>query len=343
MATQAAPRRPEPIVPLTMKVAVIDRFGPPDAITIKDVPTPEPETGEVLIAMDTAGVGVWDAEIRRGPWMPPLAKFPFVLGTDGAGVVAQKGEAVTRFNVGDRVWAYHFTNPKGGFYAEFVAVDSTHVGHVPRKLDLLHAGAAAVTGLTALQGIDNHLAVRARDTVLIAGASGAVGTLAVQFARRRHARVIGLVRGQDAVELLKHLGADASVDATRSDYLNQLRALAPGGIDAALVLAGGDAAESCLDFVRPGAWVAYPNGVEPEPRPRPNVRLIPYDAEAGPLPWERLAEAVEGMHLQVPIAATFPLEEAARAHARLEQGHVLGRIVLRCRAETTEPTKPEKE
>jgi NADPH:quinone reductase-like Zn-dependent oxidoreductase len=87
-------------------------------------------------------------------------KFPLVLGTDGAGIVVANGTRVRRFSVGDRLWAYHYANPKGGFYAEYVAVDDRHAGRVPKHLDLLQVGAAATTGLTALQGIDVALRVR---------------------------------------------------------------------------------------------------------------------------------------------------------------------------------------
>jgi NADPH2:quinone reductase len=142
-----------------------------------------PSSREVLIAVYSAGVGVWDAQIRAGWWPEGRPKFPIVLGSDGAGVVVSKGAGVRRFKVGDRVWAYEFVNPKGGFYAEYVAVNAEHVGHLPRRLDLLHAGGAAVTGFTALQGVDEKLRIRAGETVLIFGATGAVGSLAVQFAK----------------------------------------------------------------------------------------------------------------------------------------------------------------
>jgi NADPH2:quinone reductase len=258
-------------------------------------------------------------------------KFPLVLGTDGAGLVAARGPNVRRFKEGDRVWAYEFINPRGGFYAEYVAVNAQHAARVPANLDLLHAGAAAVTGLTALHGINDQLGVRAGETVLIFGASGAVGTLAVQFAKRRRAVVIGAARGRDATRLVQRLGADAAIDLRAKDYAGQLRGLTPHGIDAALALAGGASLEKCLDRVNRGGRIAYPNGVEPEPRKRPGIRVIAYDADNAPRQWAALNRAVEEADLQVPVAASFPLAEAARAHQRVGQGHVLGRVVLRVR------------
>lgn len=312
-----------------MKAAAIDRFGPPKVLTLHNLPVPKPGPRDLLIALHAAAVSVWDAEVRNGTWWPGgHRRFPLVLGTDGAGIVAAKGARVRRFRVGDRVWAI---NPKRGFYAEYVAVNAQHAGRIPWRLDLLHAAAAAATGLTALQGIDNLLRVRPRETVLIFGASGAVGTLAVQFAKRRRARVLATVRGRHATALVRRLGADAVIDTRSSDAPERLRELAPDGIDAALALAGGDALERCLSFVRAGGRVAYPNGVEPEPRRRRRVRLRTYDAVANPREFARLERAVAEAGLRVPIAAVYPLAQAANAHARLERGHVLGRIVLRIR------------
>lgn len=318
----------------TMRAAAIDQFGPPSVLKIHELPVPKVGQDEVLIALYASGVGGWDADIRSGWWPEGMGKpkFPLVLGSDGAGVIAETGAKVKDFHPGDRVWAYEFINPKGGFYAEFVAVNQEHVALVPKRLDLLHAGAAAVTGLTALQGIEAHLRVRAVDTVLIFGASGAVGSLAVQFAKSYDAKVIGTARGTQAKKLVKALGADKVIDPEAPDAVEQVRAFAPHGIHAVLALAGGDSLQRLLQLVAPGGRIAHPNGVEPEPVSPPRVAHISYDAEANPREFERLNHAVEAAHLRVPIAATRKFEEAAQAHERLEKGHVLGRIVLQIRS-----------
>ncbi len=308
-----------------MKAAALDHFGPPSVLTLHCLPVPVPRPHQVLIALHAAGVGVWDASIRDGSWRPNgRSRFPIVPGTDGAGVVVTKGERVRRFQLGDRVCASGF-----GFYQEYVAVDANEVGRVPRRLDLLHAGAATTTGLTALQGIDDGLRVRRGETVLIFGASGAVGTLAVQFANRCGARVVATASGRAAMALVRRLGADAVIATRKQDAVANLRKLAPGGIDAALALAGGDSLERCLDCVRSGGRIAYPNGLEPEPRRRKGIRVLAYDGEAGPRQFARFARAVMEARLRVPIAAIYPLAHAAKAHARLARGHILGRIVLR--------------
>ena len=186
-----------------MKAAIIDRFGPPGVLALRTVPTPDVGPREILIALHTAGVGIWDAKIRDGTWAEGDERFPLILGTDGAGVVAAVGPRVRGFAVGERVWAYAYENDKGGFYAQFVAVAAENVAPCPERLDLLQAGAAAVTALTAQQGIDDHLAVRRGETVLVFGGTGAVGTLAIQFARRRGARVVATASGRVATALVR--------------------------------------------------------------------------------------------------------------------------------------------
>ncbi|TLZ75620.1 MAG: NADP-dependent oxidoreductase [Methanobacteriota archaeon] len=322
-------------IPPTMKAAAIDRFGPPSVLTTHRLPVPKPGPREVLIALHAAGVGSWDGLVRDGSWRPwgPKAKFPIVPGTDGAGIVVGAGASVRKLHVGDSVWACHYSNPKGGFYAQYIAVDAGSVGRVPEHLNLLEAGAAPTTGLTALQGVDGALKLKRGETVLIVGAAGGVGSLAVQFAKLRGARVIGTASNPEAAALVRLLGAEAVIDARSPDSIRRLKELAPDGLDAVFALAGGDGLERCIDFVRMNGRVAYPNGVEPVPRRRPNLRFLAYDGEYGPTELTALERASVEARLQVPLAATYPLDQAAAAHTRVVQGRLMGRIALRIREE----------
>ena len=320
-----------PAVPETMRAAAIDRFGGPEVLSLHVLPVPVIDDDEVLIALHAAGVGPWDAEIREGWLADDSVGFPLVLGTDGAGTVAAAGAHVRGHVVGDRVYSYRFDNPKGGFYAEYVAVLAEYVGRVPESLDLESAGAIPATGLTALQGIDDWLELRQRESVLIHGASGGVGTVAIQFAKLRGAQVLASASGADGVALVRRLGADEAVDGKREDLAAAGRRFAPEGLAAVLALAGGAALERALETVRPGGRLAYPNGVEPEPEPPPGIVIMPYDAVAGVREFEQLNQAVVAAKLEVPIAAAYPLADAAKAHERLAAGHVLGKIVLRIR------------
>jgi NADPH:quinone reductase len=315
-------------IPATMRAAAIDRFGGPEVLTIHSLPVPEPDSNEVLISIDTAGVGSWDADIRGGWYPEGKPRFPLVLGTDGAGSVAALGSRVRRFKVGDRVYSYSWMNPKGGFYAEYTAVPAERVARVPNTLDLLHAGAIPTTGLTALQGIDDALNLKTDESIIIHGASGGVGTLAVQFARLRGAHVFATASGKDGVALVRRLGAEAAVDGRHDDIVAAAHRFAPAGFDAVLAL-NGEGLTQCLDVLRRGGRLAYPNGVEPKPRKRKGIKITSYDAVSGIREFERLNRAVTEARLKVPIAASYKLSSAAKAHERLEAGHVLSKIVLR--------------
>ncbi|WFU82525.1 NADP-dependent oxidoreductase [Bradyrhizobium sp. CIAT3101] len=322
------PRHQMMQVPRTMFAAAIDRFGGPEVITGHALPVPPLGVDEVMIAVDTAGVGPWDADVREGYFAPRKPHFPLVLGYDGSGIVAAVGSRVRRLKVGDEVYSYNWENPKGGFYAEYVAVPADKVAPIPKRLDLRHAGAIPITGLTALQGIDDALKLKKGETIIIHAASGGVGTLAVQFARLRGARVFATASGLEGVELVQELGAHMSVDGKRADIDDQARRFAPDGADAILALAGGDALEKCMNVLRPGGRLAHPNGVEPAPKKRRGVELIRYDGISGVREFERLNAAVQAAKLKVAIAECYSLTHAYKAHERLAEGHVVGKIVL---------------
>ena len=137
--------------------------------------------------------------------------------------------------------------------------------------------------------------------------------------------------GEDGVSFVKRLGASAAVDGRHGDIRAAARELAPGGVDAVLALAGGDALESCIDSLKPGGRMAFPEGVRPEPRGRAGLTPVKYNALTGPDEYARLNKAMEAFKLEVPVAAEFPLTRAAEAQERMAAGHVLGKIVLRIR------------
>lgn len=313
--------------PQQMRAAALDRAGEADVLTVHTLPVPSPADGEILIRVDTAGVAVWDVSIRRHPESIQNSRLPLVLGTDAAGVVAAIGSKVHGVAVGDRVYSYSWDNPRGGFYAEYTAVPAERVGRVPKALTLREAGAIGTTGLTAIQGIDDALHIRHGETLIIHGAAGGVGTLAVQFAKWRGARILATISADDEAADVRRLGADVIVNGRKDDIVAAARAFAPSGVDAVLALAGGDTLERSIDVLRSGGRVAYPNGVNP-PKPRNGFNISHYDAIAGAKEFERLNAAIEGSHLQVPIAAVYPLEAAAQAQRRVEAGHVLGKVVL---------------
>ena len=151
-------------------------------------------------------------------------RFPEVIGNDGAGTVVAIGAAVSRFQRGDRVYAF---TESGGFYAEYVAVDEDNVAPIPAGWTP-EAGALGADGITALRGLEDQLQLRPYETLMIFGASGGIGHLAVQLAKRS-GTVVAVASGSDGVELVRRLGADLALDGRDEDVAGRIRAFAPGG------------------------------------------------------------------------------------------------------------------
>ncbi len=170
----------------TMRAIALDRFGGPETLKIQTVPIPEVDEDEVLIHVESAGVGAWDPFEREGGFVEVLgraAEFPYVLGTDGAGTVSAVGEKVKEIKEGDRVYAAALGNPKGGFYAEYAVVKADNVSLIPGTLKIEQAAVLPSDGLTALKGLEDVLRLQPDESVMIFGASGGIGHLAVQLAK----------------------------------------------------------------------------------------------------------------------------------------------------------------
>jgi NADPH2:quinone reductase len=320
-----------------MRAAAIDRFGGPEVLRVQSVAVPRLRADEVLIRLDMAGVGVWDPDVRSGELaLDDGGRFPKILGNDGAGTVAAVGDAIRRFQVGDRVYAYTM---RGGFYAEYVAIGEDEVALIPPGVGGDEAGALGADGITALRGLDDELRVRAGEAVMIYGASGGIGHLAVQLAKRIGARVLAVASGADGVALSRHLGADRAIDGHSDDVRAAARTFAPGGLDAALVLVGGDGANTALQELGPRARVAYPNGVDPPPIAPEGATVLAYDGTPAPDAFQRLNHLIGADPFHVELGRVFALDEAAEAHRALAHHH-LGKLALKVHRGSAAPQTP---
>jgi NADPH:quinone reductase-like Zn-dependent oxidoreductase len=309
-----------------MKAAAIDRFGGPEVLHTETLPVPRPGPTQVLVRLRSAGVGVWDPYVRSGEVdLGGGRGFPKVIGNDGAGEVVAVGDEVERVRAGDRVYAYSF---EGGFYAEYVAVDEDAIASIPPGLSDEEAGALGADGVTAIRGLHDQLHLQRGQALMVYGASGGIGHLAVQLARRMGARVFAVASGSDGVDLVRRLGADAAVDGKRDDVARAARDFAPDGLDAALVLVHGDSLGPALATMRRGGRVAHPNGVEPAPRAPKGVTVLAYDGEPGRDAFERLNQLIAAGPFHVELGTVYPLDEAARAHREVGRHH-LGKLALR--------------
>jgi len=332
MTTTKTPRRarryrdtPTTGLPTTMRAAVIDGAGPPESLQLREVPVPPLVRDHVIIALDFAGVGSWDARLRAGAWGP--VRPGTILGADGSGTIAAVGPGVEDFRAGERVYAYSYNNPDGGFYAEYVSVRSARVSRVPAQIPPNVAGAMPCVGLTALAGLRALNVVRDR-TLAVFGASGGVGSLAVWLAAGNDATVIATARA-DAFDYVSKLGARHVLDPYEPGFDARLARIAPDGFDAALVTANGDALQTVLAHLRRGAPIGYPDGVEPEPY-APRHPAIPFDGEMTRAAFTRFNAAIGTRELPLRVTV-FAFDRVVDAHRRLEQGHIVGKLALRIR------------
>lgn len=317
-----------------MRASVIDKFGGVENFSLRELPVPSVGPADVLIRVEAVGVGSWDAQEREGQYdglFGLRSTFPYVLGWDGAGTIAAVGAKVARFSIGDRVCAASMPLPKGGFYAEYAAVEEEHVMHAPQGLSIEQAAALPWDALTALSGLD-ALQVTAGSTLMVVGASGGIGHYAVQVGKRMGARVLAVASGDDGVSLVKRLGADAAVDGRRGDVFAAARSLAPEGIDAALVTVGGEAVDRALAGLRARAKVACPYGVSPEPRVPPNVDLMLYNGDRTQVGINKLSRLMHDSPLEVHVAQILSLDQTVAAHRALAE-HYVGKLVMRVHAQ----------
>lgn len=243
-------------------------------------------------------------------------------------MIAALGSGVRDFKLGDKVYGMR---GRTGFHAGYVAVPAERIARIPKGISMTEAGALAVSGLSALQGIDDVLQMRRGETLIIHGASGGVGTIAIQLARLREVKVLATATSEEGLALLRRLGADVVVNGRTDDIVAAAQRLSANGVDAVLGLAGGDALERCIDALRRDGRgrVAYLFGMEPLPKPRFGLRMTLYSLKAGTREFEQLNRAADAAKLSVPVAAEYPLENASEAYRRLEARNVLGKIVLR--------------
>jgi len=315
----------------TMRALALDKFGGPEALKIQNVSIPQIDAQEVLIRVEAAGVGAWDPFEREGRFVEITGikpTFPYVIGTDGAGTIAAVGKDVNRFKEGDRVYAAALANPKGGFYAQYAAVKADNVSLIPGHLTIEQAAVLPTDGFTALVGLEKVLGLKSGESLMVFGASGGIGHLALQLAKRLGARVFAIASGDDGVQLAKKLGADKAVDGRSDNVLNAAREFAPNGIDAALVTAGGERTDRVLSAIRKGGRIAYPHGVMPEPTAPNGVEIEAYDGEGGRALIDRLNALINSGPFEVHVDRTFRLEDAGKAHKALTEHH-LGKIALR--------------
>jgi NADPH2:quinone reductase len=329
-----------------MRAVRVLRFGEPEDLAIVEAPVPVPGPGQVLIEVHACGVNFPDLLVARGEYQI-LAPLPFSPGKEVAGIVRAVGEGVTSVAPGQRVAA----QMENGGYVEQVVVSAATVYPLPAEMDFATGAALGLTYLTAHFALIAHGHFRAGEWVLVTGASGGVGSAAVQLAKALGGRVIAGVGTASKADFVRAQGADAVIDLTRSglreNVREEVRALTGGhGADVVVENVGGEAFEACL---RALAWsgrivvVGFVSGAFPTIRA--NYLLIKNISASG-LHWSdyrerdpawvrRVQEELYGLwregKLKPAVAAVYPLEQAAAALRRMASRGIRGKLVLATR------------
>ncbi|MEU2872775.1 NADP-dependent oxidoreductase [Streptomyces olivoreticuli] len=324
------------------------RYGDASAMELRDVAEPTPSSGEVLVRVRAAGLNPIDYKVREG--MMRLAKrldLPMVAGSELSGVVEAIGDGVTRFAVGDRVFA-RLDKDKLGAFAPYAVIDETFVAKMPKSLDFADAAGLPLAGLTALQALRDELAVKTGDRVFISGGAGGVGTLAIQLATWLGAEVATTAspRGE---ELVRSLGAETVIDYRTQTFKDLL-----SDYDGAFDLTGGQDLIDSFAILKPGAKTVSIGGLPDGTAAREGLgagRLVTAALTAASAKIRRaarrkgvgyrylfmhpsgadlevLAELVAKGTLKPVTDRVFPFEQIAEAFAHLEQGHAKGKVVV---------------
>ncbi|WP_455568568.1 NADP-dependent oxidoreductase [Streptomyces netropsis] len=296
-------------------------FGGPDELCVTEVERPEPVATEVLVRVEAAGVNPVDAKFRAG--MVPWGALPFIPGWDVSGVVEGVAPGVTRFAPGDEVYGLVHFPWRGGGYAEYVTAPPRHLAHKPASLTHAEAAALPMAALTAWQGLVDTARVSRGQRVLILGAAGGTGHLAVQIAKARGAYVIGTARAEKHA-FVRGFGADEIVDYTTTDVGAAVR-----DVDVLLDLVAGDDAARAVEVLRPGGiLVSATRAVAVPGLAERGVRFAGLGVEPDYASLEKLNALIEQGRLRVHVERCLALTEVAEAHCLIESGRVKGKIVL---------------
>lgn len=302
-----------------MKAVKIKEYGTNDVVQLVDVEVPAPKAGEVLVKVKTAGVNPVDWKIRNGAGERLGLKLPIMLGGEIAGIIEKVGDDVTSFKTGDAVYGM----VKTGGFAEFAAAKASDIITKPESLSFEHAAATSLAGLTAWQSIFDNANLEGGQKILITGASGAVGSLAVQFAKAKGAYVIGAGSG-DNESFVREMGADEFINYKTQNFEELVK-----DADVVFDTVGGETFEKAFQVLKKGGFlvtaVAFPNEEKAREFGIKTARVFctPNREELA-----KINQLIEADKLKTRVAKVLPLTEVKQALEISESGRANGKIVL---------------
>jgi NADPH:quinone reductase-like Zn-dependent oxidoreductase len=301
----------------------VHEFGPPGVMKFEEIPRPAPGSGEVLVRVEAAGVGPWDAWIRAGKSALPQP-LPLTLGSDLAGEIVGVGHGVSDLRAGDPV--YGVTNPRFiGAYAEFAVASAAMISMKPRSVSFIQAASVPVIAVTAWQALFDHARLEAGQTVVIHGAAGNVGAFAVQLAHRAGLQIVATASSND-IGFLRALGASTVIDYHTQRFEEHVR-----GADAVIDLAGGETQTRSFQVLRRGgkliSAVSQPDQDIAQSR---GVEAAFFLVNVTSRHLAQITALLDGGELRTHVGAVLPLADASEAHLMLEHLRLQpkGKIVL---------------
>ena len=329
-----------------MKAILMTVVGDPDVLQPADIPEPEITTPtQIKVNIKSAGINPVDTKLRNRGVLYPDA-LPAILGCDGAGIVTETGTDVSRFNPGDAVWFCHGgLGGEPGNYAEYTVMEEAEAERKPPSLSFEQAAALPLVLITAWEALFDRARLQAGQSVLIHAGAGGVGHVAIQLAKSVGAQVATTVSTDEKAEFVTRLGADKVINYKQQDFVEQVLQWTNGeGVDVVLDSLGGDTFQRSLAATKvyghvntlldPGTGIEWKEARNRNLSISFTLMLTPMlkkmmDARKhqGEI-LNRCAELIEAGKLETVVSHEFALEDAAKAHALIEQGHVLGKVIL---------------
>ena len=306
-----------------MKAVRMYQYGDSSVLKYEDAPKPVIGPDEVLVKVHACGVNPVDWKIREG-YMSQFVhhEMPLILGWDVAGTVEETGPLVTRFKRGEAVFCRPDTSRNGG-YAEYIAVKTIEIASAPKSIPLVKAAGIPLASQTAWMSLFEVAGLKTGQSVLIHGASGGVGTFAVQFAKVAGAHVIGTASGRN-LEMVRSLGADEVIDHTKEDFSKKVR-----GVDVVLDTIGGETQEKSWGVLRKGGVLVSTVGADEKAAAAHGVIGKSFMLVSNGARLQEISSLVDAGKISVVIEREFPLSEAKAAQELSQTGHARGKIILK--------------
>ncbi len=303
-----------------MRVALVRELGGIGSVELRERPDPTPAAGQVVVRVRGAGVGPWDVAMISGAFGRPA--LPFIPGFEVAGVVEAVGDGV-EVRPGERVWANLGT--AGGGFAEYALADADRLARMPERLSFEEAAGLVVGGGTAWDGLVDRGRLQAGETVLITAAAGGVGSAAVQLTAAMGARPLGVASPRNR-DYLRGLGASEVFDYHAGDWVQQVLAVVPGGVDVLFDAAGGQTRDQAVGAIREGGRAIFLVG--PPAQLRQGVVAESLDADVTRQVLDAIGRLVDEGKLRPQIEAVLPFEQVREALERVGGRHTRGKVVL---------------